>query len=491
MNDASAVRAPLRAISDLPGPEPRWLLGNARELRSRPLHLVLEDWSRTFGATYRFQIGPKVIVATRDADMIDQVLRQRPATFRRSSRVGDVFEETGVKGVFTAEGAAWQRQRELVNSIFNTRHLKNFFPTLLETAERLLARWDEAAKTGTMIDLQDDLMRFTIDITTTLAFGMRTNTLQDEHSELIDAINIIFPTWSRRIHSPIAYWRWFRLKQDRELERAMRDVKTFLDRAIAGAQESLQERPWNRENPTNLLEAMLVARDEHGDRFSRDVIFGNAVNLLLAGEDTTANTMAWAVHFLIDNPKWTGILRDEAVSVFPKSRLPADQRSATRLDHVLPVVNEAMRLKPVGPFLNLEALEDTVVSDLVLKKGDKICLLLRLNGVDPEIIDRADVFEPERWQSEGAVAKLKRRGMFTPFGGGQRICPGRRLALLEMRVVLSMLFANFEVERVGDARDVREHLGFTMSPKGLRVKLKNRGHAPRSVTLPVALRSSP
>jgi cytochrome P450 len=82
---------------------------------------------------------------------------------------------------------------------------------------------------------------------------------------------------------------------------------------------------------------------------------------------------------------------------------------------------------------------------------------------------------PRRWLGETAGAHDVSAQI--PFGSGPRICPGRVLALLEMKLLLSMLYRNFNVERVGGAEGVRENFAFTMSPVGLKVRLRRRSSA--------------
>jgi cytochrome P450 len=83
-------------------------------------------------------------------------------------------------------------------------------------------------------------------------------------------------------------------------------------------------------------------------------------------------------------------------------------------------------------------------------------------------------FSPARFLEEESMEVLKRRGVHLPFGSGPRVCPGRSLALLEGRVILSLLFKNFRIERVGSYQDVKERQTFTMAPHGLKVRLHNR-----------------
>jgi cytochrome P450 len=83
-------------------------------------------------------------------------------------------------------------------------------------------------------------------------------------------------------------------------------------------------------------------------------------------------------------------------------------------------------------------------------------------------------FRPARWLDAGAAGGAHDPSANVPFGSGPRICPGRTLALLEMKVVLAMMFGDFDVERVGSAADVKEVFAFTMAPVGMRVRLHRR-----------------
>jgi cytochrome P450 len=132
-----------------------------------------------------------------------------------------------------------------------------------------------------------------------------------------------------------------------------------------------------------------------------------------------------------------------------------------------------MRLKPVAPFLAFEALEDLAVDDVLVPKGTWLDILIRLPAVAPEHFAEPELFRPERWLPD-RPAGAHVAGASMPFGSGPRICPGRTLALLEMRIVLATLVRNFDLERVGSAEEVREHFAFTMSPSNLRVRLRAR-----------------
>ena len=158
--------------------------------------------------------------------------------------------------------------------------------------------------------------------------------------------------------------------------------------------------------------------------------------------------------------------------------VPVDLEQANRLSYATAVANEAMRLRPVAPVFFFEPVEDVVVGGIAVPKGTTILTLLRLATLDPSRFHAPNAFMPERWVEGGAPGKAHDASVHVPFGSGPRICPGRSLALVEMRVVLGSVYKSFEMERVGSSGDVRELLAFTMMPVGLRMRLRRRAGRP-------------
>jgi cytochrome P450 len=117
---------------------------------------------------------------------------------------------------------------------------------------------------------------------------------------------------------------------------------------------------------------------------------------------------------------------------------------------------------------------ETVVGGVAIPVGSVVLLTIRLPAVNAENFDAPDEFRPARWLEERPTPGPHDPGAHQPFGSGPRICPGRSLALLEMKTVLATIYQNFDVERVGAASEVREELSFTMMPVGLKVKLRAR-----------------
>ena len=467
----------LREIDDLPGPSGALpLFGHLLMIRRKRLHQSVEAWGREFGPFFRFRLGPRTLLAVSDAAALSGALRDRPDGFRRTRVLETIALEMGLTpGLFGSNGDAWRRQRRMVMAGFDPTHVKAYFPSLLKVTQRLHGRWLKAARAGTSVALQPELMRFTVDAISGLAFGADVNTLESDDEVIQQHLDQIFPALYKRLFSLLPWWRIVRLPADRRLERSVAAVNVAIEGFIDQARGRLAAEPARRARPPNLLEAMIVASDEGGsERVSDREVAGNVLTMLLAGEDTTANTLAWMIHLLHHHPaalqRAQREVRERAGEV---GRFTPDAMAS--LDYLEACAHETMRLKPVAPFQVLEALRDTEIAGIRVPQGTGVWCVMRGDSVSDRHFTNPLAFEPERWlERPGEAASARRMSM--PFGAGPRICPGRYLALLEIKMAAAMLLAHFDIDAVTtpDGAEAAEQMSFTMMPVGLRMRLRER-----------------
>ena len=462
-------------LRDLPGPQGLPLLGNLHRIRFDRLHLILEDWADGYGPVYAIRIGPQRIVVLSDRSAIGRILRERPERFRRTAQLESAAAEMRLKGVFAAEGEDWRRQRRMVVAALSRAKLKDFFPKLEVTVGRLQRRWERAAGRAEPVDLCRDLMRFTVDVTMQLAFGVDANTLETQGPVIQRHLDKVFPVLHRRVNAPFAWWRYLRLPSDRALDRALDALEREVGTMVRVTRERMAAEPERALTPTNFLEAIVAARECEDSGFSDAEIFANAGTLLLAGEDTTANTIAWTVHYLTRHPEHFGRVRREVDTVLAPGAALASLDQASKLPFLDAFSNEVMRLKPVAPLHVLEPVCDVEILGCLIPKGTPIMMLVRRMATRDENFDNALRFDPGRWLVPSEERRhVHDRRAFVPFGGGPRLCPGRSVAMLQIRAVVSMLCRNFEIVPVRGRGEVGEHLAFTMMPTNLAVLLKRR-----------------
>ena len=188
-------------------------------------------------------------------------------------------------------------------------------------------------------------MRYTVDVTTNLAFGYDMNTLEKEGDVIQKHLEKIFPTIDRRINAMFPYWRYFKLPADRALDKSLAVIRKAIAQFIAQARERLRQKPELTLRPTNLLEAMLSAPDGGDVAFTDEEIHGNMLTMLLGGEDTTANTMAWITHFMTELPETQERMRAEAAHAVGQAGLLSSLQDAEHLNYIEAVAHETMRLE--------------------------------------------------------------------------------------------------------------------------------------------------
>ena len=397
---------------------------------------MAEEWADRYGPIIKFHVGRRLSVYVSDADEINRVLRERPDGFRRWPEVEAAFEGIGFPGVFSVEGDAWRRQRRLAVTALNTNRLHRHFHVIRTPPLcGCIAGWQCSARDGAPVDLTERAHPVRRrDITSTLAFGIDLNTLEHGKNELQEHIQRVFTMLNFRLFCPIPYWRWIRLPPDRRLEAPVgRDQPRCRRVHRKKARERMSERPELFAEPENFLEAMLATQGEDGT-FTDEEMIGNVFTLLVAGEDTTAHTLAWTSWFLAQHPDLQTRCAQEANQVLGNETLPGDHETVSRLPYCEAALREAMRLKSVANGLVVQALADTVVCDTHIPAGTRLILAIRKTSRDTG--GGAD-FEPERWLDD-EQRKAPDQKSFLAFGAGPRFCPGRNLAFLEAKTALSM-----------------------------------------------------
>ncbi len=473
----------LRQIKNLPGPRAWPLVGNALQVKVSRIHRDMEQWCQRYGPLFKVYLGRRPLLVVANHATVSALLRDRPDRFRRPSVTAAISSELGgLPNIFMAEGAAWRNQRRMVMAGFAPKAIKEYFPALVKVGLRLQQRWSEAAATHASINLSADLKRYTVDVIAGLAFGQDVNTLESGDNVIQKHLDQILPGISRRSLSAVPYWRYFKLPQDRRLEQSSAALRQAVYGLIDQARQRMQHHPSAADRPANLLEALIAAADQAGSAIDKDTVAGNLSTMLLAGEDTTANSIAWLLYFLSSHPDDLRKATQEVRALAPDcAAFTLEQLDS--LDFLGACIEEAMRLKPVAPYLPLEALTDTTVEDVLVPAGTIVWCVLRHDSMDEKNFTNASAFDPGRWlvplDGCGPAATTSagaNKGIAMPFGAGPRTCPGRYLALLEIKIAVAMVLGHFEIESVATDSGLppKELMGFVMSPDGLKMRLKAR-----------------
>jgi cytochrome P450 len=478
MADTATVERPAarRRLEDLPAPPGLPFVGQTFAAEPSRLHRQLEAWRDACGDVFRVQIGSRRFLVVADPEATAAALRDRPAGMGRTSRTVAASARMGFPGVFSVNGEHWRRQRSMVMAALDPAHIKTYFPSLARVTGRFAGHWGRAADDGRPIELTSDLMRYTVDAISGLAFGVDINTIETEGDVIQRHLDQILPAFFRNLMSPVPAALRALSPAQRRVNVAVREVGRAVQDFIAQARARLAADPALRERPRNLIEAMLVEREKPDSQLDDADLAGNVMTMLLAGEDTTANTLAWMIYLLSRNPEALAKARAEVDGVLQGERWPQGLEQLSKLDYVEACAHETMRQKPVAPIIVQQTHRPSVVAGVELPADALVIFLMRSGSLDARHFPEPQRFEPARWLEGGGADAGSAKRVAMPFGAGPRICPGRYLALVEIKMVAAMLLAGFEIESVDtpDGGDAVERLALTMSPVGLKLRLRRR-----------------
>jgi cytochrome P450 len=464
-----------RTMADLSGPKGLPIVGNALKITGRQWHLTLAKWIGEYGPMFKVTVPGGAMVVVSDRTIAGTLLRERPDHFRRVPGLKTIMNELNIGGVFTAEGEDWRRQRKLVMGGLNAEVIRNFFPKMSIMAERLLHRWKTAVSEGRPVDLRRDLKAFALDVTVNLAMGHDLDVVNHDGSPLQRDVDNMFMSLGRRAFALFPYWRYFKLPADREADLSAANIEQAVIGFIRNTRERMAQQPQLREKPTNMLEAMIAASDNPDSDFTDQDLISNAILSVIGGEDTTANSMAWMINLLAQNPAAAAALTAEVDAVLGEAPLVRDWDLMKQFSYLDAAHSETQRLRTVAPFIGIIANADCVVADTFFPKYTAFVISTAGEGLDEAQFPQNDRFQPERWifdhrpqKEENPVRKL------LPFGDGPRVCPGRFLAMTEIKLVISMLMHNFELEFDAHAPPIQQVMNFFMGPSRVPVRLKLR-----------------
>ncbi|XWS25551.1 hypothetical protein CRYUN_Cryun27aG0077700 [Craigia yunnanensis] len=225
----------------------------------------------------------------------------------------------------------------------------------------------------------------------------------------------------------------------------------------------------------NMIEVLLSLQEDEPENYKDETIRSLLLILLLAGTDTSAGTLEWAMSFLLNHPEVLEKAQTEMDKVVGQGRLMEESDLAS-LPYLHCIISETMRIKPVGPLLlPHESSKDCEVGGYRIPRGTMLLVNAWAIHNDPNNWGEPTKFKPERFEGlEGSKVAFK----LMPFGSGRRSCPGEGLAMRMVGLTLGSLIQCFEWERIGKAMvDMTEGPGLTM-PKAQPLQAKCRPRQP-------------
>ncbi|WP_024806111.1 cytochrome P450 [Nocardia sp. BMG51109] len=373
-------------------------------------------------------------------------------------------------GLFTAFNREpnWAKAHNILAPAFGKAAMTTYHDTITGTVRRLADVW--AAQESTWIDVPAAANALTFEIMSRAGFSHSFGALTGPDAEpLVAAMVRELAYANRRTDVLPRFERVFRRGARRRHQQDLAHAHEVVDALI----DARREQP--RRERRDMLDRMLDDVDpDTGERLDTTNIRHQILTLMVAGSETSANTIAFALHYLATHPRIADQVRTELDERWPAPDFPdIGYDDVGRLRALRRVVDETLRLWPTGPGYFRRAKQDTTLCDgrYRFREKDWVLVLLLAAHRDPAWGPDADEFNPDRFLPD--TRRTLAPHIYKPFGTGPRACIGRQFAHHEIAVTLAVLLHRFDLEPDPAYRlDVRESL--TLKPSGLRLRLHPR-----------------
>ena len=402
---------------------------DSRAMARNPID-VLSKYTALYGDTFRFYLGGmKEALVTRDPAVIQHVLKTNAENYQKSHiqvrRMGHFLG----KGLLTTHGEAWRTQRRLIQKGFDRKQLEALGSIMQDTLQESLPEFDRQVRLGP-VDIHPHLMKMTFAMVARSLFGAR---LKSEDIALVShSISTVQEFIVRQTIEPYLN-PWFAVSgqlRKHEHMRARADGVLF---------EYIRRR---RGQPPghDLLQTLMDARYSDGQGMSDQRLLGESMQLLVAGHETSSNSLSWLLYLLSTHPDCLRRMRRELDSVLGTA--PLGYAEIAGLEYTIQVIQEGLRLYPLFWMIDRMAMVDDRIGEVAIPRGSMVIVYVYGAHRADRYWPSPERFDPERFARE----KIKQQTPFThlPFDGGPRSCIGANYAIFQMLMILSVILRRYD-----------------------------------------------
>lgn len=385
-----------------------------------------------------------------DPEALRRILRDRVEDYPKSTVTKQILEPAIGDSLFVAEGQEWLWQRRTAAPVFTHRNVAALGPVMTAAADRASDRIGHGV--GRAVNLFDEMVTATFEVISDVTFSggegfdraavhraIEQYIAQTAKVSLLDILGA--PPWVPRLNRMIT-------------GAAMRQTKSLADQAIE-ARKASGPRP-----VPDLLDLLLAGEDpKSGRRMTTPELRDNLLTFIVAGHETTALTLSWALYLCAFDPAVQQAARAEAQAVL-------GDRAATSADlGALPltrrIVDETLRLYPPAAFLSRTAQAEDLLCGREVRPGDTVILPIYALHRHHKLWQEPHRFNPARFADPKAIDRFA----YLPFGDGPRICIGANFALQEAVIILATLLARFRFALV-PGKAPKPVMILTLRPEG-------------------------
>lgn len=433
----------------------RWtgvLTGHALSLRKNRLEYMYQCF-KNHGDFLIMYLGRKRTLLVNDPVGLKYVFFENAKNYPKNTPGYQRVAEVIGQGVFTDVGVSWRQGRKIIQPIFNPSKFDYYFSIVDDESEKLVQVISQEIQKNSIQDFSYWSTKYALNVIGKSLINESLeesfNIISQKLSELIDLTELkmtrIFPFKTAKVK-----------KEDQQFARALKDLDDEIKKIIE------REKNKKREGTGNFIHILLDSKEQ----FSEEKILSQVKTMVFAGHETSANVIAWGFYFLTLYPKWQEKIHQELQDKKFKIESEDDVRA---LVHVNLFVQEVLRMRPPAWSFGRVALERDKIHGEDIYPGDLISISPYLIHHHPDYWDEPMEFKPERFLSPPLPMS------YIPYGAGQRVCMGERLANLEIAMVFLKVIKNFKLNSVEKNFHIPMNAQVSLRPKNaVVIKLEKR-----------------
>uniref|UniRef100_A0A8D0CDN1 Cholesterol 24-hydroxylase n=1 Tax=Scleropages formosus TaxID=113540 RepID=A0A8D0CDN1_SCLFO len=403
------------------------------------IHDKFLEWHEKYGPVCRFNMLHFVVITVTSPEAVKEFLMSSkypkdPYIYER------LFSFFGTR--FLGHGLAtdtnqdhWYKQRRMMDPAFSNLYLRGMMDTFNEVAEDLMEKLEELAESHTSAHMHNLVNCVTLSVIAKVAFGIDLNLLETE-SPFPKAIEKVLNGIVYYIRDPMMLWKFIK-----EVKDAIKLLRKTGEKCITERKRAMR----NGESvPKDILTQILKSaeQDQHDDL---EQMLDNFLTFFIAGQETTANQLSFAIMELGRHPEILKKLRKEIDDVLGAKK-DIEYEDLGKLTYLSQVLKETLRLYPPAPGTSRWVAEDMVISGIHVPGGAQVLMNTYVTGRMEEFFPDPLKFDPERFHPDAPKPYFT----YFPFALGPRSCIGKTFSQMEAKVVLSKLVQRFEMQLIPD-----------------------------------------
>ena len=424
-------------------------LGALPEMQKNPLKVLMRA---------RFELGEVVDLRLPHAQVLvaasptfaEQVLLTQSPRFTKDTRGYDQLRRVLGNGLLTSQGSFWLRQRRLAQPAFHRERMQGWGEVMVRATREMVDSWQPRMTAGTPFDALKEMMKVTMRI---VGETLLSTDVTREADTVSHALSHGLEVVQYRLTHPFSPPDWVPTKANREFAAASHALNEIMFEIIAERRKGSSK--------DDLLSMLMNAVDlDTNERMTDEQLRDELMTIFLAGHETTAVMMGWAVYLLSKHPEVERRMRAELTAVLGTREVTTDD--VPKLPYLGRVIKEVLRLYPPAWILGRRVTEDTVIDGWKLPKRAILMMSSYVLHRLPQTFTNPEGFDPDRWLDEEKLP----RGAYIPFSIGARKCIGDSFALLEASLILAAMLPRVQLSLLPGQADIEPEPMITIRPRG-------------------------